>query len=502
MRSALLSIFFLLISIGLASAQVNDFSYSINLDSFPKIELDCKLRNPAKLTKAEFELIENENSINFNFEHLPPKVEKQAPKNVLILVENLRRPERLKFYRKALLDAIPDIVNPGDKYNIAVFDRVRNNGTTTVFPILNRYTDSKTILKSAIRRIKPVDDIFGNNKSSDLYHAIYDGLEDLNNNFSQDKYLIVLSSTFNNKWSGHNSFVPSKQFALEHNIPVYSIQYLIPGGEAHKLTALCSESYGDEYITKSPFLASSSLKQFVNNASSKSLGQNYKFTYTSTLPPDDNIYNSILSIKGKKQKIDSLIPQKSFIDKLWEEYLVFTLLALLFTFFLLAYLITMLMNTKKQTLETSKKIEGVKNQNNKVSSLIRNQATELNKLKQENLKRSQAERAMGSIGMLKKRMKVLQRFASLDVKINGELRHFFINKTKVKIGRSLKNDLLLNNSTVSREHAEIYFNNDQYYIKDINSTPGTIVNGKKIIGSPIYHNDTIQLGEVILTFIR
>ena len=54
----------------------------------------------------------------------------------------------------------------------------------------------------------------------------------------------------------------------------------------------------------------------------------------------------------------------------------------------------------------------------------------------------------------------------------------------VKVGRGKTNNLILNDSTVSRNHLEIFFGDDGLVVvTDLNSANGTTVNGKKITGS-------------------
>jgi len=51
----------------------------------------------------------------------------------------------------------------------------------------------------------------------------------------------------------------------------------------------------------------------------------------------------------------------------------------------------------------------------------------------------------------------------------------------IKVGRGKNNDVILNDSTVSRNHLEIFFGDDGLVVvTDLNSANGTTVNGKKI----------------------
>ena len=64
----------------------------------------------------------------------------------------------------------------------------------------------------------------------------------------------------------------------------------------------------------------------------------------------------------------------------------------------------------------------------------------------------------------------------------------------VSIGRSGQNDILLNDSTVSSQHARIYTYFDASYIEDLNSTNGTYINGKAIQKHLIKPGDVIRIG--------
>ena len=51
---------------------------------------------------------------------------------------------------------------------------------------------------------------------------------------------------------------------------------------------------------------------------------------------------------------------------------------------------------------------------------------------------------------------------------------------QITIGRSVDNDVVIDNKLASRHHAIIQKIKDAYFLKDENSTNGTFLNGKKI----------------------
>lgn len=77
---------------------------------------------------------------------------------------------------------------------------------------------------------------------------------------------------------------------------------------------------------------------------------------------------------------------------------------------------------------------------------------------------------------------------------------FKLDKDITIIGRcTVQNrpDIGLNDDVISRRHVEIHLNNGRYWIKDMDSTNGTMLNDDRIIAGNLYelkHNSRIGLG--------
>ena len=68
-------------------------------------------------------------------------------------------------------------------------------------------------------------------------------------------------------------------------------------------------------------------------------------------------------------------------------------------------------------------------------------------------------------------------------------------------GRHRNCDVALRNQLVSRQHAKLYRHGSDYYIEDIGSSNGTIVNGKRLVGARRLQNkDWIEIGTAIFEF--
>lgn len=83
----------------------------------------------------------------------------------------------------------------------------------------------------------------------------------------------------------------------------------------------------------------------------------------------------------------------------------------------------------------------------------------------------------------------------------GRTYQLYIHETT--IGRSSRNDIVLSDSTVSKQHAKIVERNGHFWLYDLGSTNGTRLNGH-LLRQPtmLEPDDTIQFGDrVVLRFV-
>jgi len=80
--------------------------------------------------------------------------------------------------------------------------------------------------------------------------------------------------------------------------------------------------------------------------------------------------------------------------------------------------------------------------------------------------------------------------------------HFIPQAARTTIGRSPDNDIFLDDVTVSRKHAVLAQDGNQFLIEDLGSLNGTFVNRRRI-ESPtrLESGDEVQIGKYRLSFI-
>ena len=77
---------------------------------------------------------------------------------------------------------------------------------------------------------------------------------------------------------------------------------------------------------------------------------------------------------------------------------------------------------------------------------------------------------------------------------NGELKVLPLSDRAV-IGRSMRNDIVITDSTVSGVHCEFTYENEKLYLTDKNSTNGTYINGERIAEkTEVHKGDILEIG--------
>jgi hypothetical protein len=77
-----------------------------------------------------------------------------------------------------------------------------------------------------------------------------------------------------------------------------------------------------------------------------------------------------------------------------------------------------------------------------------------------------------------------------------------IDRRAIVIGRSRECDLVLDDRNVSRRHAELVREPDGFVLRDLDSTNGSSVNGRRVRTAQVASGDTILLGSTSLTLER
>lgn len=81
-------------------------------------------------------------------------------------------------------------------------------------------------------------------------------------------------------------------------------------------------------------------------------------------------------------------------------------------------------------------------------------------------------------------------------------REITLTQPRITVGRSLDNDIVLDDPSVSRRHAVLVYQHGHYTLRDLNSTHGTQVNGQLIREAVLHDGDQLKLAGINLLFRR
>ncbi len=91
-------------------------------------------------------------------------------------------------------------------------------------------------------------------------------------------------------------------------------------------------------------------------------------------------------------------------------------------------------------------------------------------------------------------------YAELSVFSKSFSKRFVLTAHETTVGRNQNNSIAVPDTTMSAFHAKISFENNKYYIEDLDSTNGIFVNGQRITKTELKNKDFIKLGAVSARF--
>lgn len=78
----------------------------------------------------------------------------------------------------------------------------------------------------------------------------------------------------------------------------------------------------------------------------------------------------------------------------------------------------------------------------------------------------------------------------------------FVDKERLGVGRDPTNQIVINDSSVSREHAAIVAVGNDHILEDLGSANGTFVNGARTSRRILQHGDVVEFGAFNLRYLN
>ncbi len=91
--------------------------------------------------------------------------------------------------------------------------------------------------------------------------------------------------------------------------------------------------------------------------------------------------------------------------------------------------------------------------------------------------------------------------AKIILSVDGAvLKEMPLKKKRVSIGRRATNDLVINHVAVSGEHAVVIAQGTDFFLEDLHSTNGTLLNGRVVDKVVLHDNDVIDIAPYQIKF--
>jgi len=542
MKKLKITLFFILTVLFAFSQQIGKVS-KVNVDKFPKVEFTLNLYKPDAKENKDFEIFENQQKIQFTFSRTNAPIA-DTQKHILILFEDMTHTSHAlqrEYFQYVLENSLPKFVNKGDKVNIAVFDRNRGSETSLRF-LLENYTDDVELLKNAANTFRSIYDEHSNQKSSELYDALDDGMADLHEKFpNKNTFILELSAGFN--LSANNAITQEGLIATsrEYRIPIYSVYYNIYDNRTDNdyaeksfgLFFLSDKSRNDKDAAKEKVI------EFMTNALKRHYGFNYTFSYDTKVEQDGKLHTVSIKVDGQAIEEKFQAPACDIACFIKKNTILVALILIIIIGFIIGLVLflkkkkekELALQAEKEAQQTEKlrqieiqrqkdKEEQVKKQelqqleNKRLEQKMREEREEQLRFQQRLEAEKLAEQRQREQQLLDKQQEEqIKRlteemrnnrggFPSLKIVSHGLNKDFVINKPIISFGREKHlNDFFLQEPTVSGKHFEIQYFGGDYFIQDVGSTNGTKINGMAVRRHKLKHNDIIQAGKAQMMFV-
>ncbi len=512
MKKILISLALLCLIFSNVQAQKIIQNGDTNIDSFPQISFTVNYYKNKKVDTNDIKLKDKGIEIEYKL-----KITEHAAsdtKTVLILFEDMLHSShdgQKKFYTDLLTGTLNNFVNPGDKINIAFFDRTRDGNNLLQF-VSDNYTDDVNTLIKNMNDFENKPDNFNMQQGSDLFQAIYDGLEDLKDNHAnENNILLVLSAGYNNQYSNNYDQSTLKDLSMEYKIPIYMVQYFI--WEHRSLETFIESTYGKFLFTKDLQQAQDSLTKFMNNSVKDLLGYDYNFVFETSEKPKNKLHSVNVEIENNVLTINYLAKCNSF--GCWLKYNLILVLGLIIALGIIIALVILYIKKNKA------KISAVQKDSEEQINLLKQKSVEESsqfeiKLEEsqqriDNIIEKQEKEKQNAINEAERKkieaetialMKRIGSFPKIITEIEGKTYSFEINRPTITFGRK-DADYVINNQYISRLHFKITFENNSYFLYNLSQTNPTVLNGKPISGrTQLKDRDLIITGPIGFHFFK
>lgn len=493
-------------------------------ESFPEYVLDVHVRQPDRLDASTWTLRQGTQVLDAKLDSAFRPV-LPAGCDYLFLIENAPFAEwdsQLSFFQQLISSGLADGLQKDDRVFIAHFDWKTGTNPTLIWVNDSGLSDAGNII-AAINGISRPSTTGRLHRTTELFPAIAEGLQYLNEKRRDDfpAAVVLFSREVQNIYNASPSESDLAAQSKSLDIPIYSVGY--PPAEpfmkyVDKVINLTEKSLGKRIAiddTSSPSAYAGDFSNLLKEVPLRASGWNYRWVLRTSAKAGNGTL--AIEILAANEHTAVALPVPTYIDWLWNDpvrrrNLIIVLVVFFLIFGFTVFLIRRSSKKRKMAQEAKRKaeVDELRGQSVKVEEQLKSER------ERQQLERKEAEEAkeqQEKENRLHERQVSFRKLINHPLLIGSDGANHAVKQIDLVIGRSESAEIMILDDSVSRKHATISFGSvlqsgkgggDQnFYISDLNSANGTIVNG--IVIEPghahrLADNDLIVLGNITLIF--
>lgn len=512
-----------------ASGQGNISNFDTK--AFPKVSFTIKTYNPNILGKDAFHI--KEEGVTADIISVTP-IGHDTPqqKGHLLFLwdyrDNVRKNEN--FAAELLRDFLkPGTGLDGFNVNVSLFRRDPKEGPIYL-PLLESFSDDFTEANTAVydEYIKEAKD---KSQASDIVWALSQAVNQMSAlPLDEPKAIILLTSGNNNIATGMET-MPLISSAKKNRILIYTIN--ISGNEAgiNLCKNITEKTYGEYMYSKRSYAVQEKRKQendecknkrkpeihtfifeendtlhaWMTNLPARWEGTAYKISYKSHYGRIDKTKQ--ISVKAGDDEFITTFDVPGFSLGVWiKEHVMLFIIILILS---LAALGCGIYFTVRHIRKASAKKKREKERHEAEQKRLKNEQDALRRKlelaeheqrrrqEQEQIREKETQRQeyLSNINRLMLARNIKARI--LVCTMTGS-KEYMMNNAELSIGTAEDNAIVIDDRTVSRHHAILYFNGEHFGIRDLNSTNGIVMNGFKMKEMKLRNGDSVSLGNTMI----
>lgn len=504
-----------------ASAQGNISNF--NTGDYPIVSFSIHTYNPDTLNISSFNILEEGREAEVK-SVTPVETEVATTKaNILFLWDYRHIGE---FSAEVLGDFFKNESQDGNiNVNVSVFRRDRKEGPLYL-PLMESFTSTLSDADSAVMAEYEKESKDWS-KSSDIIWALTQAVAQMSAlPLNEPKAIILLTTGKNNTDTGIET-MPLISSAKKNRILIYTIN--INGDEAGQNFCrnisektfgeyLCTDS-AESYKIAEPskvkdeknkkdgfkFAENNVIHEWITGLPERWAGRTYKVSYTSGYGRIDK--TKPITVKIGDDEFISTFDVPGFSLGVWiSEHVVWFIVILILSlaavgcgiYFLIRFIRNKAADKEEEKERQEAEQKRLKNEQEILKRKLEAAEIEQRRRQEQEQKKERDAKRQEYLDSLNSLMQSRNIKARILVSTMTGSYEYMMKSPEVTIGTAEDNMIVIEDRTVSRHHAILYFNGEYFGIKDRKSTNGIVMNGFKMTDMKLRNGDSVSLGNAMI----